>query len=232
MDPTPIGKVGVLMLDTRFPRPVGDIGHPHTWLPLGLQPMYQVVCGALPQAVVQRGDETDWQQPFEQAAQALIEQGADLITTSCGFLARYQRAWQQALSVPVCTSSLLWCAQLESPGILTIDAQRLGPQDLQGAGVPMGTPIVGVDPQGEFHRRILGNEAEMDLSQAQDDVVRAACALVDRHPQVQHIVLECTNMSPYAAAIQAATGRPTHDVVQWVLRTWTERSSNSPNASG
>jgi hypothetical protein len=36
--------------------------------------------------------------------------------------------------------------------------------------------------------------------------------LVRQHPEVGAIILECTNMTPYAAAVQEATGRPVFDI--------------------
>ncbi|MEO0387489.1 MAG: aspartate/glutamate racemase family protein, partial [Pseudomonadota bacterium] len=43
-------------------------------------------------------------------------------------------------------------------------------------------------------------------------------ALQAAHPDLGAIVLECTNMTPYAAAIGAATGLPTFSMVSFV--TW------------
>ena len=42
----------------------------------------------------------------------------------------------------------------------------------------------------------------------------AALALVTRDPAVKTIVLECTNLPVYQSAIEAATGRPTVDLVR------------------
>ena len=211
-----MASVGILMLDTQFPRPVGDIGHPDTWAAHRLNALYRVVSGARPDLIVTREPHEGWLGPFIEAAQALVGQGAQAITTSCGFLARHQAALQSAVTVPVFSSGLLWCRHLSHPGILTIDAKRLGALDLQGAQVPPHTPVAGVDPAGEFHRRIMGNDTHMDLALAQADVVDAACRLVHAHPKVQHIVLECTNMPPYRQAIKAATGRECHDVIDLV----------------
>ena len=44
----------------------------------------------------------------------------------------------------------------------------------------------------------------MDIALAEQDVVEAGKELVARNPDVGAIVLECTNMPPYAAALQAA----------------------------
>ncbi|MBI1964442.1 MAG: hypothetical protein HYS37_13825 [Candidatus Rokubacteria bacterium] len=54
----------------------------------------------------------------------------------------------------------------------------------------------------------------MDL--AREEHVRVARRLVAEHPDVGAIVLECTNMPPYAADVQRATGLPVFDIVSLV----------------
>lgn len=217
----PGGFLGILMLDTRFPRPVGDIGNPQTFVRLGIPVRYVTVRGASPQRIVQQGDPA-LLQPFIDAASALAQSGARMISTSCGFLALWQAQLTQALPVPVMTSSLLACASADRPGIVTIDAQALGAATLRAANVPAGTPVQGVAPGCEFQRRILGNETELDLAQARDDVVQAGCRLVQAHPDVSDIVLECTNMPPYRQAVMDATGRPVVDIVTLLQRAWAD----------
>jgi hypothetical protein len=213
------GFLGVLMLDTRFPRPPGDIGNPDTFTRAGIPVRYAVVQGASPQRVVRDADPA-LLQPFVQAAVALQDAGAAFIATSCGFLAAWQDTLARSVQVPVVTSSLLQVARCDRPGIVTIDAAALTPAVLQGAGVPAGTPMAGIEQHSEFSRRILGNDTDLDVAQAERDVVAAAMALVQQHPQVTDIVLECTNMPPYRAAVARATGRAVHDIETLLLREW------------
>jgi hypothetical protein len=213
----PQGFLGILMLDTRFPRPVGDVGNPQTYARAGIPVRLVTVAGASPQRVVQQADPA-LLQPFVDAARALECEGAVLLSTSCGFLAAYQDVLAQALAIPVLTSSLLQVARLRRPGIVTIAPESLTPAILQGAGVPAGTPVQGVEPGCEFQRRILSNDSTMDLGQAEQDVVSAALHLVRNHPELSDIVLECTNMPPYRDAVARATGRPVHDI-ETLLRT-------------
>jgi cellobiose-specific phosphotransferase system component IIA len=77
-----------------------------------------------------------------------------------------------------------------------------------------------VQPGCEFHRRILNNDTVLDLEEAQRNVVDAAMRLVEAHPSVQNIVLECTNMPPYREALAAATGREVHDIETLILQAW------------
>ncbi|MDQ0082698.1 hypothetical protein J2W35_003057 [Variovorax boronicumulans] len=214
--------LGVLMLDTRFPRPPGDIGNPETFSRHGIPVRFQVVRGASPERIVKQADPA-LLQPFVDAARAMVDEGAGMITTSCGFLAAYQDTLADAVPVPVVTSSLLQCRGFARPGILTFDAASLSPAILAMAGVPQATPVQGVEPGCEFHRRILNNETQLDLEEAGRNVVDAACRLMDLSPSVEDIVLECTNMPPYREAIARATGRRVHDIETLLVARWAER---------
>jgi hypothetical protein len=145
---------------------------------------------------------------------SLERRGARAITTSCGFLVLLQKELQSVAKVPVLTSSLLLLPGLlktqQRVGVLTISALHLGKEHLRCAGVPSArladVVVQGVDRASEFVTRILGNQAQLDLAQAERDVVAAALALKARAPDIHTVVLECTNMPPYQAAIEAATG--------------------------
>ena len=208
------GFVGVLMLDTKFPRPPGDIGHPDS---LGVPVRHAVVEGAWPSKVVVSAAglrASGLAEIFDARARELEREGALAITTSCGFLVLLQAELQQAVSVPVVTSSLLHLPRLlareRRVGVLTISAAHLGTEHLIAAGVDPArlhdVVVQGVNPDGEFARAILGNSATMDLARAQADVVSAALELKARAPDLGSVVLECTNMPPYGPALRAATG--------------------------
>lgn len=215
----PQGFLGVIVLDTRFPRPPGDMGAPATFERAGIPARFRSVAGASPRRVVQEQDPA-LLGPFVDAARALAAEGAQLITTSCGFLAGWQRELQAAVKVPVITSSLLQCAALPAPGIVTFDAASLHSTLLRRAGVPDGTPVQGLAPGCELQSRILANDTVLDVDVARQDVVAAAVQLVRRWPEVRTVVLECTNMPPYRDAVARATGRPVHDLETLLLARW------------
>jgi hypothetical protein len=210
------GFLGLLMLDTRFPRLPGDVGHLGSWqMPVRCR----VVAGAAPKRVVQQADEA-LIDPFIAAARELVADGAAAITTSCGFLVRWQREIAAAVPVPVWTSSLLALAELPSPGVLTVDATSLGERELSAAGAALDTPVQGLAPGCGLRSILLDDLPLIDGVQAQADAVAAACTLVAQAPQVRHIVLECTNLPPYASAIALATGRPVHHLMTLVQGRW------------
>lgn len=214
-------SVGILMLDARFPRIPGDMGNATTW-PFPV--LYRVVRHATPERVVRQGAEGTLE-AFIAAARDLVRDGADGITTNCGFLSLFQRELADAVGVPVATSSLMQVDLVNKllpagkrAGILTISASTLTPLHLERAGVPKGTPIGTTEGGREFTRVILNNEMELDVDLARQDNVAAAEDLVAAHPDLGAIVLECTNMIPYAADIRQVTGLPVFSIqsfVQW-----------------
>ena len=208
-------RLGVLMLDTRFPRLPGDIGHPRTF---DFPVRRAVVSGASPQRVVRERDPA-LLAPFIAAARRLVEQdGATAITTSCGFLVLWQRELQAALPVPVWTSSLLLLPGLERPGVVTVDSASLSAEHLRAAGADAATPVEGVAPGCALQRTLLDDLPELDARGAEREVVAAAKRLLRRAPALADIVLECTNLPPYADAVRRATGRRVHDITTLIAQ--------------
>jgi hypothetical protein len=212
--------IGVLMLETTFPRIPGDIGNPDTFrFPV----LHQTVKGASPQKVVIDAD-AGLVEDFIQAGQALVAQGVKAITTSCGFLALFHRRLVDALPVPVFTSSLLQVHLAQSVirsdqkiGILTARRPSLTSAHLTGVGIqdcPLA--IVGMEDAEEFSAVFIGGKPTLDAPKCRREMQAAAKYLVRRHPDVGAIVLECTNMPPYAAAVRQATGLPVFDAVTMV----------------
>jgi hypothetical protein len=159
---------------------------------------------------------------FVAAARRLESGGALALTTSCGFLVLFQRELQDAVGVPLVTSSLMLLPALleqdRQVGVLTISAARLGPEHLAAAGVArerMADVIIeGMDAGGEFVSAILGDRPQMDAARAEAEAVAAARSLKRRAPQLRTLVLECTNLPPFAAQIEQATGLRTLSLLQ------------------
>ena len=163
--------------------------------------------------------------PFIEAGRALIADGCDGITTNCGFLALFQAELSVELGVPVATSSLMQVPMVNAllppgkrAGILTISASTLTQAHLKAANVPTATPIGTLEGGSEFARVILNDEPEMDIEAARADNIEAALKLKSDNTDLGAIVLECTNMVPYAHDIREATGLPVfsiHNFVTW-----------------
>ena len=213
--------VGILMLDTRFPRIPGDMGNAATF-PFPVR--YHRVTGAVPDLVVRRGA-AGLLPAFVDGARQLEREGVGAVTTNCGFLVKYQAELAAAVRVPVLTSSLLLVPlvhRMLEPGrrvgILTVNAAALGDEHLRGAGIGPDVPlaVAGLEGEKEFTRVLLDDAPELDVDQAREEHVRVASRLVSNHPDLGALVLECTNMPPYAPDIQRATALPVFDIVSLV----------------
>ncbi len=213
--------LGILMLDTRFPRILGDIGNPDTWsFPVKIR----IVPDASPQRVVREGAD-GLLDAFCEAAAELVDEGVDGIGTTCGFLSLFQDDIAARCAVPVATSALLqapFIQRLLGPrkrvGILTISADSLTDAHLAAAGVASDTPVMGTEGGREFSRAILNDEPELDIDLARQDILDAGAGLIAAHPDVGAILLECTNMAPYSKPLQASTGLPVFDI--YTFLTW------------
>ncbi|KAA2213371.1 aspartate/glutamate racemase family protein [Teichococcus oryzae] len=212
--------LGILMLEARFPRILGDMGNGATW-PFPV--LFRVVRGASPERVVLNGA-NGLLQDFLDAAEDLVRLGAEAITTNCGFLSLFQREIAAHVGVPVATSSLMqvpWVQAMLPPGkrvgLITVSSATLTPRHLEAAGVPQDIPVVGTENGQEFFRVLIKAEKDdMDVDLAEQDILAAGRELVAKHPEVGAIVLECTNMPPYAAALQRALGLPVYDIYSMI----------------
>ena len=209
--------IGVLCLDSRFPKPPGHIKNPSA---LGFPVLYETVKGATVAKLV-GGPPPGFIDPFLAAARRLQADGVRAITGSCGFLALYQRELADAVDVPVFASSLIQVPMVHHMlqtgrrvGVLTASAASLTPAhfDAVGAGgVPVA--VAGLEDSPEFREVILeGKRDDMDIARIEAEVLDAAAGLAARHPDVGALVLECTDMPPYAHAIQARLGLPVFDL--------------------
>jgi hypothetical protein len=214
--------LGILMLDTTFPRIPGDVGNAKSF-PFPVR--YKRVAGASPKRVVEEAD-PKLLEPFIAAARELEAEGVGAITTSCGFLALFQQELAAAVDVPLFSSSLLQIPLLYGifgrrgkAGVLTARAASLTGRHFERCGV-QGIPlaVAGMDERPEFTRVFLeksppGVEPSLDVEKAEEELKAQAAALVAAEPEIRFLVLECTNMPPFKKAIQEACGKPVFDII-------------------
>lgn len=238
------GFVGVLMLDTAFARPVGDIGNRNSFP--GVPMRFARVRNAFANRILGCHPETGLQALFPaflREALSLQAQGALGITTSCGFLAPLQYQLAKELTVPVALSSLLqvaWAQSLLPPGkicgVITIDAERLTLAHLTSVGAAANTPIVGMPRWGAFAELVLRESPSNSPSNSPSSATGAAdqagggqrkaieaeliSAARSLPSNTGAIVLECTNLPPYRKALRRHTQLPIYDIETLVRWFW------------
>lgn len=226
-------SVGILMLDTVFPRIPGDFGNAATW-PFPV--MYRVVRGASPQRVVrERAD--GLLDAFIESGKQLVADGADGLTTTCGFLSLFQDELAQAVDVPVAASSLMQVPAVQRllpsgkrVGVMTVSRENLTADHLAAAGAPVDTPIAGTETGREFFHFIMENRPTMDVNACRLDLLDAGRQLVSDHPDVGAVVLECTNMGPYASELRRELGIPIFSGISFI--NWFQSGLLPPLYSG
>lgn len=208
--------IGVLMLDSTFPRICGDIGNARTW---DFPVLYKKVEGGTPKKVVLELTPEDIQ-PFIEGARELEAAGVKAITTSCGFLALFQEELSNSVSIPVFTSALLFVPMLsrmlgknKKIGILTANKKTLTQKHLKAVGIEnIPCKIVGLEEGEMFTRFTVQNRDCVDVEACRRELIDAAEELT-RDGDIGIVVLECTNMPPYTKDIQEAVGLPVFDIV-------------------
>ena len=217
-------RVGILILETRFPRIPGDSGNALTW-PFPV--LYKVVKGANHKTVV-LDKAKDILDDFVAGAEELVEMGADGITTTCGFLSVIQEALRTHCKVPVATSSLLQVPFVQSllpqgkrVGIITESAKNLTPEHIAAVNAPPDTPVIGIEHGQEFTTTFNRNEMEMDVEAAERDLLKGGEEMVAKHPEVGAVVLETANMLPFTRALSQHMGLPVYDLYSLVC--WFQR---------
>ncbi len=217
--------IGILLLDTAFTRIPGDIGNAHSF---DYPVRYKVVKSATTDQIVAEGSKARALLPlFIQAAQELEREGVRAIITSCGFLAIVQEELAAAVSIPVVTSSLLLVPLVaviidhkKSVGIITADANALSTEHLEAAGIRGPVHIKGMENSKAFSEAILKPSntfpRPLDPGEIEKDLVAISKDLLNAHSDIGAIVLECTNLQPYAVRIRDVLGIPVYGIIDLV----------------
>jgi len=217
--------LGILLLDTRFPRIVGDIGNAASFdFPVIFRKMEGIGSS---DAVTTQPDRPRMLAGLKANAEALAAEGAVGLSTSCGFLALYQDDLAAVSPVPVATSALLHIKALKGKrvGVITASAKNLTPAHFEAVGAPGDTPFVGLPEDSSFAGAFLRNGLTLDRDVVEREVVAAGRDLVARHPGIDTVVLECTNLPPYKQALEQDLGLPVFDILDLLRGFYAELGS-------
>jgi hypothetical protein len=100
--------------------------------------------------------------------------------------------------------------------VLTVSAASLTAEHLVAAGADPQTPVIGTDEGREFTRVLLNDGARLDAALAEQDILEAADRLVAQYPATGAVLLECTNMVPYARAVSEHLRLPVYSIYSFV----------------
>ena len=207
-------SIGILILDAAYPCVPGNGGNATSY-PFPVR--YHEVEGASIDRLLNQCDPS-LVTPFIEGALALQARGVKAVTGACGFMAIFQQEVASVLEIPVFLSPLLqipFMVQITGrpAGVITANAERLTTAHFRACGIAEETPIhiAGMERQPEFRTAILEEKGTLDSALIEEEVSAVAAALVERHPEIGAILLECSDLPPYAKAVQRVTGRPVFD---------------------
>lgn len=223
------GFIGVLMLDTHFPRIPGDVGNPSTFeFPV----RFRVISGATVETIVRCASPDDeLVAQFIEAALEFQADGALGIVTSCGFLSVLNDELASAVRIPVITSALMLGPLVQSSigcrriSVITANASVLSSAALEAAGFsPDDVVLGGMENKKEFSKAILCNAINQEVSMRraiiENEVVEICKEVQFNHEDIGAFLFECTNLQPYAAAVSDATGLPVFGIIHAARILW------------
>ncbi|MEM1113906.1 MAG: aspartate/glutamate racemase family protein [Pseudomonadota bacterium] len=224
--------IGVLHLDTRHPLLPGNPQHVQTF-------NFPVAYEAVPQqdlAALMRGDPA--LEPLIVAAgERLAARGVRSIVGACGSFAYYQRALASALTIPVFSSVLVQIPFLLNAlgerklGIIAAKASSVNERIFSECGVADSARLAITEMQGqpEFDRMLSGSSA-VDEAALREELIGVVGRLIATNPDISAIMLQCSELPPFAADLQYAFDRPVYDAV--TLVNWAYLSGQAESFSG
>ncbi|MER9350501.1 hypothetical protein [Mesorhizobium sp. M0227] len=214
--------LGVLELDeglssdspNQIPR-TGALTNPATFECLIITEMVE---GARPDVVIRGEPLLDM--ACVAAARRLVQQGASVITSDCGFFIRHQEAVAAAVNVPVVLSSLLLVPALlrqlaptRKLAVVTADSSNLD-ADLLGVDSQerRARIVIGGVEGGEYLRNSTARPfIRTDIAQIEKEVAACVAQLRADHPEIDMLLFECTGFPCVTDAIRMRTGLPVYD---------------------
>jgi hypothetical protein len=223
---TPKGQVssgeaiGILLLETSVPFIPGDVANATTY---AFPVRFQKVKGFSVRRALDRDPSV--YEALRQTAGELVQQGVRAVTGDCGFMGIHQKKLARELGVPVFLSSLLQIPFISllvgdhaKVGIITADATSLTADLLAAVGVSDTTNLVigGLEDRQQFYQFAIEETGSLDAEAVEKEVVTVARNIVADNPQVRALLLECSLLPPYGAAVQAAVNLPVFDYITMI----------------
>ncbi len=210
--------IGILCLETYYGRPPGHLRNASTFrFPV----MYRIVKGATAKRVVKEAD-SELLAPFIDAARELEQEGVMAVTGSCGFLALFQNELADTVDIPLFSSSLIQIPMIyrmlrrsQKVGILTASKSTLTGTHLKAVGAErVPVCVAGMDDQQEFCEVVIeGRRNELNVGRLGKEVLAVVEKLAEDHPEMGALVIECTDLPPFAHQIQERIRLPVFDIV-------------------
>ncbi len=226
-------NIGILMLDTVFPREIGDIGNARTF---DFPVCYKVVRNVFNGKRLPRDADELLINAFTEAAKELEKDGCKAITTSCGFLAGFQKELADAVNIPVFTSTLSLVPMIapmigkdKQIGIFTDRKEFMTEYLFSKMGwssKDYNICVTDLPEESAFNELVIFDKKDGNLERIKKDIREMTTKHMAEHPDTGAIVLECQNFAPFGDIIQEISEVPVFGINQ--LISFIENSVNYP----
>lgn len=149
----------------------------------------------------------------------LEKDGVKAITVACGFFSYLQDTLAEEVNVPVFTSPLMLAPMVsrmigrkKKVGIITACKKLLSEEFLTAVGIDQSIPyvIAGLDSPDRFYPDFTNPES------LEKEVVETAEKLMQEHPDIGAVLLECSDFGHASAKINRSLGLPVFDYISLV----------------
>jgi len=154
----------------------------------------------------------------------MVELGVRAIITSCGFNAIFQRELAKALPVPVFTSALMQIPFIlasiggKKLAVITASKSTLRVEHFRAVGVHdmQAIEIYGMEVMPEWSKISRFPNQPLAMEKVENEVVSLATLAKHEHPDLGAILLECTDLPPFANAVRKAVNLQVYDLLSMV----------------
>ena len=211
--------IGIIKLENYAPFIPGDVANATTYqFPV----RYKRVPGLTPKLIFNH--DMSVLESMVEACEDLKSQGVRAITGDCGFMGAYQKELTKRIDLPIFMSSLLQVefmlsiiSQTEQIGVITANEGALDEKVLKPcrANYPDRLVIRGLEKKPHFDKAIMQESEDLDTHKLEQEVVSVATELSEIS-SVKLILLECSMLPPYGAAVQEKTNLPVFDYITMI----------------
>ena len=213
--------VGIMLLDVHYPILPGNVVNAYTY---NYPVRHKWVPGAN-QARMHSGDDSLLPSLIETAKELEME-GCRAVCGACGYFGHFQRRVADAIDIPVYLSSLVQVPWIriglkakQKIGVLCADGKNLTPALFENCGLSADDfrhCIVSSAGHLPEFSAFMERRGSFNNQALRKELVQLAKQLVTENPDVGALLLECSDMPPYSADIQAAVNLPVFDFITMI----------------
>ena len=212
--------VGIVYIDeVNYPMVPGNVNNGFTYrFPVMLKPVPD-----LDPEMLFANDPSIGQKVIGLAQEMIERDGIRVLSSGCGFFGNYQKEVADALDIPVGLSPMImvpWIQTLlkssQKIGVLSANGEAIEHNEnlFRQCGIQNTDSMIFKGLRYEPHFSAIPQQRGFfDNNGVRDDVVKKALEILEENENVGAILLECSDMPPYANAVQMATGLPVFDFI-------------------